>query len=66
MKIVDIIKLLVIIAIIYLLITSFLGQNNTVISENNQKQIQETFKSEPDQELLNYLDNEIYKLKKKS
>ena len=66
MKIVDIIKLLVIIAIIYLLITSFLGQNKTDISEKNQKPIQETFKSEPDQELLNYLDNEIYKLKKKS
>ena len=66
MKIVDIIKLLVIIAIIYLLITSFLGQNKTDISEKNQKPMRENLKSEPDQELLNYLDNEIYKLKKNS
>ena len=66
MKIVDIIKLLVIIAIIYLLITSFLGQNKTDISEKNQKPMRENLKSEPDQELLNYLDNEIYKFKKNS
>ena len=59
MKIIDIIKLLVIVAIIYLIINSFIGQKKIIEPPANTiNQDQEKFTSEPDQELL-YLDNEI-------
>ena len=63
MKIINIIKLLIIIAILYLIFTTFLNKKNIQTTKENNT---ETYVNDSNKELLNYLDSEISKLKKLS